>query len=883
MDWKQEMKNTELFNDSWNPTSTFAKTIMDQKYAHPYADGSDEKENWAQIAYRVAYSVTEKLDLEDSIKDRIFKAIRSRKFVPGGRYLYASGRPYHQVQNCVLFRAEDSREGWSDLMHKACMSLMTGAGIGVVYSDVRPRGSVINKTGGFATGPTALMQMLNEAGRHIMQGGSRRSAIWAGLHWNHPDAQEFITIKNWSPEIKAAKERDYNFPAPMDGTNISVILDDAFFEAYINPDHEDHALANNIYWLTVKQMLETAEPGFSIDVGANAGENLRNAPVSADTHVLTAEGYKQVGEIVGTPTKLWTGKRFAEATFRKTKENVPTVRVEMTGGRSVVADPSHEFFVERYHGAGNRRKLIEITKVPASQLEAGDILHVSLPQAVSQPFNKNEYILGYTYGDGSFCKRYEKRAEITFCTDESKRCAEYMLGSELIKSVTPKDNRGFTRMYLVSDLFANRTKSKFPICDRSPSLIAGMFDADGSYDRSQNRVRLSSVHRSFLEDVRRYLEELGIQSGVSTAGISTYGQHQGYNLTVNANSVNLFKAIIPTKRLQIEDHEAYRPASIKVISVEPDLEQDVFCCDVGVPEHSFMADGVIISNCTEITSFDDSDICNLGSINMGRVETLEEMKELVEIGTIFLLAGTMYSDVPTEKISNIRNKNRRLGLGLMGLHEWLLKRGLRYDKNEELEKYMEVYATSTEIAATWADRWKISRPIKTRAIAPTGTIGIVSETTTGIEPIFCVAYKRRYLKGDVVNYQYVIDPTAERLIAEGLDPDTIEDAYSLSEDVERRIAFQAWLQQYVDHSISSTVNLPQWGSEQNNTDKVRSFGDMLMKYIPNLRGITCYPDGSRGGQPLTAVKYSTAMKHLSQVFYESPDVCDITKGGSCGA
>src|ERR1043166_6154257 len=133
----------------------------------------------------------------------------------------------------------------------------------------------------------------------------------------------------------------------------------------------------------------------------------------------------------------------------------------------------------------------------------------------------------------------------------------------------------------------------------------------------------------------------------------------------------------------------------------------------------------------------------------------------------------------------------------------------------------------------------------------TGTIGIVAETTTGTEPIFCVAYKRRYLKGNVTHYQYVVDPTAQRLIDNGVDPETIEDAYSLAENVERRVAFQVWLQGWVDHAISSTINLPAWGSEHNNEQRVRPFGEMLMKHLPKLRGITCYPDGARGGQPLT--------------------------------
>ena len=546
--------------------SSFATTIMNMKYAHDIPDTG--KETWPEIAKRVAWTVMKAVSTPKSVIREIEKMIAERKFMPGGRYLYATGRPYHQVQNCLLMRAEDSREGWSELMAKGTMALMTGAGIGVVYSDVRAKGKAIRKTGGTATGPLALMQMLNEAGRGIMQGGSRRSAIWAGLHWDHPDCIEFIQMKNWSPEVRALKEKDYNFPAMMDGTNVSVILDDNFFKAYHDDKHKNHALAHTVYWTTVRQMLKTAEPGFSIDVGVNRGENLRNA-------------------------------------------------------------------------------------------------------------------------------------------------------------------------------------------------------------------------------------------------------------------------------------------------------------------------------CTEVCSKDDSDICNLGSINMARIESLEEMKRVVELSTMFLLAGTAYSDVPYAKVDQIRTKNRRLGLGLMGLHEWLLMKGKKYEADAELEEYLKIYATSGEVAAKHAAEWDLSVPVKTRAIAPTGTIGIVAETTTGIEPIFCVAYKRRYLKGSVVHYQYVVDPTAQRLIESGVNPEAIEDAYVLAENVERRVAFQAWMQKYVDHAISSTINLPSWGSELNNTDRVNDFGNMLMKHLPNLRGVTCYPDGARGGQPLTPIKYSTAAKHMGQEFsevvLEAADVCEISKGGSCGA
>jgi len=108
----------------------------------------------------------------------------------------------------------------------------------------------------------------------------------------------------------------------------------------------------------------------------------------------------------------------------------------------------------------------------------------------------------------------------------------------------------------------------------------------------------------------------------------------------------------------------------------------------------------------------------------------------------------------------------------------------------------------------------------------------------------------------------------------------------LSADYERRMAFQADVQDYVDMSISSTINLPSWGSKLNNEDTVRPFAETLAKYMHRLRGFTCYPDGSRGGQPLVSVDYKEAKSKLGEEFeeaVETHDICDITgHGGSCG-
>ena len=551
------------FAQSW------AHGIYKQKYAHP-------GEEWPQTADRVVYNVMRAIEMEASEEaEALYRLIRDRKFLPGGRYLYAAGRDLHQTQNCLLLRAEDTREGWSELIHKSSMALMTGAGIGTDYSAVRPSGAPISRTGGTASGPLSLMRMTNEVGRNVMQGGARRSAIWAGLAWWHADIFDFIRIKDWSPEVRALKERDFTFPADLDMTNVSVILDSDFFAAYHGDDlgvqqergsfeapdgRSWQEWAQAVYWKTLDKMVTTAEPGFSVDY-ENPRESLRNA-------------------------------------------------------------------------------------------------------------------------------------------------------------------------------------------------------------------------------------------------------------------------------------------------------------------------------CTEVTSEDDSDVCNLGSLNMAAFESSSEFHEAVELATLFLLAGTVYSDLPYDDVYKTREKNRRLGLGVMGIHEWLLQRDKKYAPDRELGRWLSLYAESTEVAAEWADHLGLSRPVKTRAIAPTGTIGIIAETTTGIEPIFCAAYKRRVrnasAKGDKIEFEYVVDPTAKKLIDQGINPEHIEDAYTLSYDVERRVAFQAWVQQFVDHGISSTINLPYPISDP---QEQRDFGEMLLKHLPNLRGVTCYPDGARGGQPLTPVGVGHALEHQGVRFEESEERC---VGGACG-
>ena len=170
----------------------------------------------------------------------------------------------------------------------------------------------------------------------------------------------------------------------------------------------------------------------------------------------------------------------------------------------------------------------------------------------------------------------------------------------------------------------------------------------------------------------------------------------------------------------------------------------------------FLKDNEVLRNaCTEVTSEDDGDKCNLGTIWMNRIDTKEEFAEVVRVSTIFLLCGSKYSHVPTDKIKEVGEKNNRIGLGLGGMHEWLMVRGYKYQVTPELHKWLNIYEQESDSAAyIYSKELGMNIPLGKRAIAPTGTISNVVLSfkngdrnyigvSGGIEPIFSLFYRRR--------------------------------------------------------------------------------------------------------------------------------------------
>lgn len=947
--------------------SKFAHDIMEQKYSKTHKNG--RKETWLEISHRVAQNVLESVNADKTLINSVAKIISERKFIPGGRYLHSAGNAYHQINNCFLFRAEDSREGWAELLEKSALALMVGGGIGVNYSQIRPWGAKIRKTGGTATGPIALMEMLNCVGRGVMAGGTRRCLPMGSLVHTERGLvriEEIIPFKDKVLTFDGYRKVTHKF---QQGEQSIIKIITQMGEFFCTPNHRVAVLTSlngNYIWKQAKD-LEESDRLISTNVAVH-GHDTELPP-----------------SLYVSPVKAHTVKEII----------IPDFDEEMAWFIGYFQGNGHSAI--RYSGRGKRNGVISVS-CPTDAKNA-----IELSKKCMEKFGVNVRI---RKGDG----------ECFVVKANSVPLAQYM--QDYIKVSKECMN--------VPDFILNGSK------DIRAAFLAGIFDSDGSKSRRPLNL-MSCVHKPYLQQLQSVASSLGIVtyfgwtrpelgnwkslhhlnvkcSKQEKILYNTVGKFvvykkflphnrskemfsysfppmmvKNYNFTNTSILHKNYKVNFPLEKIEAAIGYNLSFTPIQVLGIE-DIEDNIKTYDIEVEERNeFFCNGYLVHNsaiwsglswrhldifkfiemknwtpevralkrkdfsfpatmdgtnisvclddgffeayhnekhnlhstahtiywavikrmlktsepgfsidcgkntgedlrnaCCELVSRDDTDVCNLGSINLSRIDSIEEMKTIVELATAFLLAGTVYSDVPFEKVAIIRNKNRRLGLGLMGVHEWLLKKGKIYGPDLDLEEYLKIYMQSDEFAKKYAKQWSLSVPKKTRAIAPTGTIGIIGETSTSMEPIFCVAYKRRYLKHKTWHYQYVIDPTAKRLIDEGIDPESIEDAYGLANDVERRIEFQVWMQQYVDHSISSTINLPKWGTQNNNEDTVLKFGNTLIKYLPKLRGLTVYADGSRDGQPLVPVKYETAIKHIGNVFVESTDMCDITKGGSCG-
>jgi len=307
------------------------------------------------------------------------------------------------------------------------------------------------------------------------------------------------------------------------------------------------------------------------------------------------------------------------------------------------------------------------------------------------------------------------------------------------------------------------------------------------------------------------------------------------------------------------------------------------------------------------------DVCNLGSINVGYfvkdgVIDWDHMRQVIHLSTHFLENVIDANNYPLVEIDELSKRIRRIGLGVMGMADLLVRLGIPYDSEEGVEMGRKIMKYVDDEAKVESERlamqrgvfyeWEKSiwgldgtcarnelgeriRPMKrlrncnVTTVAPTGTISIIAGCSSGIEPLFAVAFMRNQagvLMPDV-NEDFIAiakkegwysDELMQRIAATGSIvypevPEKWQRVFTTANDIkpEWHIRMQAAFQEYNDSAISKTCNFAHDASEEYVEEIYR------LAYKLNCKGVTVYRDGSRDMQVLSTG--STAKKVVEAV------------------
>jgi len=290
--------------------------------------------------------------------------------------------------------------------------------------------------------------------------------------------------------------------------------------------------------------------------------------------------------------------------------------------------------------------------------------------------------------------------------------------------------------------------------------------------------------------------------------------------------------------------------------------------------------------------------CNLGSVNLSRMVengkvNWEKLREIVRDAVHFLDNVIDANRFPLKQIEEMTRANRKIGLGVMGFADMLIKLRIPYDSEEALgiaEKVMkfvteEARRKSVELGeekgsfpnfdkSVWKDKYNAMRNATITTIAPTGSISIIAGCSSGIEPLFAISFMRKVLEGSRL---FEINPLFEmvakergvysaELLEEIATTGSVQGIEGVPEDVKRvfvtaldispewHVRMQAAFQKYTDNAVSKTVNLPRDATVED-VEKV-----FWLAYKLKCKGITVYRYGSKPEQVLNIGEIKTEKK-----------------------
>lgn len=702
------------------PLQPASQDIWDKKYRLKTKQGEPVDLSIDHSYQRIARALSDVENTPDKQQywnERFLWALR-RGAIPAGRVTSNAGalehKPATSTINCTVSGTiEDSMDGILQKVHEAGLTLKAGCGIGYEFSTLRPRGAYVSGAGAYTSGPMSFMDIYDKMCFTVSSAGGRRGAQMGTFDVSHPDVKDFIRAKREDGRLRQF--------------NLSLLITDDFMQAVhgdgdwplvfpINikeKDESDLTDANAVIWrewptktnyvvrddglvackvyghikarhlwdMIMVSTYDYAEPGFILIDRVNEMnnnwwcENIRatNPCVTADTWVQTAQGPRQVAELIGTPFLArvdGADHASGEEGFFFTAQK-PVVMLRTREGHSLRLTADHR--VRRV--TKSTRWTTETQWCAAGELVAGDRVLLNDHRVNAQwdgALNFDEgYLLGLLVGDGTLKtdtavlsvwaaqavvngEPTGLRAGVRALMGEAERAARSLPHRSDFDGWSAVAGRSEWRLKSAAlrDL-ANAlglrpgSKAITPALEKTSSdayrgFLRGFFDADGSVQGSQVKgvsIRLAQSDLARLEAVQRMLLRLGIAATIyanrrpagsallpdGKGGQAIYATTAQHELVIAGEGVQRYAELIGfgdgDKAAQLARLcAAYRRApnrerfTATIAAIEPAGEAAVY--DVQVPGiNTFDANGLHAHNCGE-QPLPPYGSCLLGSVNL---------------------------------------------------------------------------------------------------------------------------------------------------------------------------------------------------------------------------------------------------------------------------
>lgn len=650
-----------------------------------------------------------------------------------------------------------------------------------------------------------------------------------------------------------------------------------------------------------------------------------NPCVTGDTLVGTPLGWKRVDSLEVNDFICTTLGSGLIKTI-EVNENTPIFEVEFSDGGTQKVTAAHKYYVKRGDSKFTQQLRLDELEVGDNVMvhpikcDFNRMDKVIVSDTYSDmDQNMLGFYIGIMIGDGCYTTSKNKLAKLSIDKNDHMwlkylehtfKSFGYRLDEQRTAYSMDFRSKGST---LIDELGIKRVKSPekdipLELINSNElflkGLIDGLFSTDGDINASSNhpQVRYTTSSIDLAKSIRRILLMFGIHGRISTCNrkdkmviegrevnvnnkytinISGSGIRTFYNEFKLSNKVKHYK-LVEIVRTSLLTGNTW---TAKIKSIEPCGEETVYDLYEESTDN-WITDGYVQQGCGEqpLLPFE---ACNLGSINLAKFVMDDKNVDYDELEKVTRIAVRFLDDVidagtyPLPQIDEMVKSNRKIGLGVMGFADMLYKLDIPYDSEEALniarsvmgfigdianeESYMIAEEKGSFPNVSKSIYENLMRNATVTTIAPTGTLSILADCSSGIEPVFALSFVKNVMGDEkllesnpifveVAKERGFYTPEIMEKIAEhgscvGVEgvPEDIQRVFVTAHDIapEWHIKMQSAFQDYTDNAVSKTVNLPNDATTEDVDNIYR------MAYTTNCKGVTIYRDGSKMNQVLT--------------------------------